>query len=52
MALSLALGAWLQHIGVAAAIVLVELFVACAMVATLRRRSLEPWSEVVEEAAA
>lgn len=51
-ALSLALGAWLRHMGVAAAIVLVELFAACAMVATLRRRSLEPWRGVAEEAAA
>jgi polysaccharide transporter, PST family len=52
LALSLALGAWLQHIGVAAAIVLVEVFVTCAMVATLRRWSLGPWNEVVEEVAA
>ena len=48
VSLSLALGAWLRHVGVAAAIVLVEVFVACAMVATLRRRSLEPWRALPE----
>ncbi len=52
VALSLALGAWLQHIGVALAIVVAEVYVTVAMEATLRRRSLAPWSEVAEEVAA
>jgi polysaccharide transporter, PST family len=51
-ALSLALGVWLQHIGVAAAIVVVEFGVAAAMLGSLRRRSLVPWRGMVEEVAA
>ncbi len=50
--LSLALGAWFQHVGVAVAIVVVELGVTCAMLGALRRRGLIPGREMVEEVAA
>ena len=51
-ALSLALGAFFRHIGVAAAIVVVEGCVTVAVLGCLRRRSLVPWREMVEKVAA
>lgn len=51
-ALSLALGAWLQQVGVAVAIVVVEIAVAGAIWVTLRKRSAAPWREMAEEVAA
>ena len=50
--LSLALGYWFRHIGVAAGVVLAETFVTGLMIATLRRRGLDPWRERAEEVAA
>lgn len=51
-ALSLALGGLFQSVGVAAAIVVVEVGVTVAALGLLRRRGLAPWREMVEEVAA